>query len=331
MRATVLTLALLLSSLRVAAAHPLAPMVLTVDVDARGEGEMTWKVPLARTAAAPQPSIPARCTQAGASRGEQRPDALVTHVPLRCGALEGDEIAVHGWNDSSSRVFVRVAREGGTVVTAWLSAGSPSFTIPPDQSAWDGMVRYVWLGVVHLAEGVDHQLFVLGLVLLIGWRRSLIAAISAFTLGHSVALVAAYLGWIALNEAWVEVGIALTIVALASHIGAPGGRRSLLQRSSALMSGAFGLLHGLGFASVLLDIGLPPDRWVEALASFNVGIELGQLAGVGVLFALHAALKACRPAWIPRGDSWSYALAGYAIGTIAAYWTLQRTLAAAIG
>src|SRR5690606_27620473 len=135
---------------------------------------------------------------------------------------------------------------------------------------------YLALGVEHILIGIDHVLFVLGLLLLVGLRKRLLAAITGFTLAHSLTLAASTLGWAALPQGPVEACIALSIVLLACEL--VHERPTLTRRLPGVVAFVFGLLHGFGFAGALQEIGVPPDRAPLALLGFNLGVELGQLA-----------------------------------------------------
>lgn len=178
---------------------------------------------------------------------------------------------------------------------------------------------YLALGVEHILIGIDHVLFVLGLLLLVGWRRRLLWAITGFTLAHSLTLVASTMGWAALPQGPVEAVIALSIVLLATEL--VHERPTLTRRLPAVVAFAFGLLHGFGFAGALHEIGVPPDRAWLALLGFNLGVEAGQLAIIAVAGAV--GLLARR---LPHPRRWRLA-AAYAGGTVAAAWTIERVVA----
>ena len=179
----------------------------------------------------------------------------------------------------------------------WLDGGTRVYTITSAQptvqlygSADDrrgsGEIAraYVVLGVEHILTGIDHLLFVAGLLFLVGFRRRLIGTITAFTLAHSITLACSAFGWITLRSPPVEASIALSILLVASE--ALRERDTLARRLPALVSFLFGLVHGLGFAGALKDIGLPQRHLPLALLCFNVGVEIGQLLMVSVAFAV---------------------------------------------
>jgi hydrogenase/urease accessory protein HupE len=178
---------------------------------------------------------------------------------------------------------------------------------------------YLVLGIEHILSGVDHLLFVGALLFLVGFQRRLMWTITAFTLAHSLTLASAALGWLTLRSAPVEATIALSIVLVAGE--ALHRRETLSRRWPALVAFVFGLVHGLGFAGALAEIGLPQNHLAAALLTFNLGVELGQLFAVAVVWA----------AWrLTR--NWGVLVSTrvpllYGIGTLAAYWSWARIAA----
>ena len=191
-------------------------------------------------------------------------------------------------------------------------------------------MTYGKLGIEHILLGVDHLLFVLSLLLLVsGWGR-LVKTITAFTLAHSITLAAATLGFVRVPGPPVEAMIALSIVFVAGEVVRRGrGRTGVAERWPWVVSFAFGLLHGLGFAGALHEIGLPENAIPLALACFNVGVEIGQLLFLAAVIAILAAREPCAPADAAReparGAGWATACA-YVIGGVAAFWVVERTL-----
>jgi hypothetical protein len=188
--------------------------------------------------------------------------------------------------------------------------------------------RYLWLGIEHIALGIDHLLFVLGILLLANQWGALVKAITAFTLAHSLTLGLAFLNVISLRSAPVEAVIALSIVFLAYEVARYSkGFAGVGVRRLWLVAGGFGLLHGLGFAGALADVGVPQIEIPQALFFFNLGVEIGQLIFVGLVMALTAALM--RLVFIMGFARLQLAsiklLTAYGIGMIAMYWTLERT------
>ena len=178
------------------------------------------------------------------------------------------------------------------------------------------------LGVEHILFGIDHLLFVLALVLIVRGVGLLVKTITAFTVAHSITLALATLGYVHVPSAPVEATIALSIVFVASEIlRSRRGERGLTERAPWLVAGTFGLLHGFGFAGALSQVGLPANDIPLALLFFNLGVEAGQLAFVIVALAVIALLRRIRlPEWTPI-------LPPYAIGSVAMFWVIQRTVA----
>ena len=192
---------------------------------------------------------------------------------------------------------------------------------------------YLRLGVEHILFGFDHLLFVLALVILVrDWRRVLVT-VTAFTVAHSLTLGAATLGFVSVPGPPVEAAIALSIVLVAVEIiNARRGTPSLAARWPWLVAFCFGLLHGFGFAGALSQVGLPHHAIPLALLFFNLGVEIGQLAFVGAvltaswMFRCAAAIRFEPPA-VERIVNRLDVIAVYAIGSIAAYWLIERTSA----
>jgi HupE / UreJ protein. len=178
---------------------------------------------------------------------------------------------------------------------------------------------YIVLGVEHILSGIDHQLFVIGLIFLVGFKRRLIWTISAFTAAHSVTLACSALGLLVLHSPPVEATIALSIVLVAGE--ALHQKQTLARRFPALVAFLFGLVHGLGFAGALKEIGLPENYLSIALLTFNVGVELGQLVIVMAAFILWR-LSFYWPSLVKARTSILYG-----IGSVAAYWSWERAIA----
>ena len=244
---------------------------------------------------------------------------------LRCeGGIAGKTLAIDGLDSTITDVIVRVHPRNGQLESHLLKPTAPSVTLGAATSTWDRSRTYVRLGIEHILLGVDHLLFVLGLVILIGSARPLLWTITAFTIAHSLTLAAATFGWISVSPPPVEAVIALSIVFVASEIvQSRRGRPSLSARKPWLVAFAFGLLHGFGFAGALSEIGFPAQQIPLALLCFNLGVEAGQLAFVAALLLL-GRLPALLRIEAPRG--WPTA-AAYGIGALASYWLIERLLA----
>ena len=305
-----------------AAAHPLAPSLLEIRESPGGRAAVLWKMPLQRPAGAdPRPMLPAAC-RPGPRNTFVEGTALVARWAVDCGrgGLAGAEIGVKGVETVRSDVLLRVTRADGSEVRAVLRPEAPVFRLPRSQRPFDVASGYLALGVEHLLTGADHLLFLLGLMLLVRERRRLLATVTAFTLGHSVTLSLAALGVVHIPSASAEIAIALSILVLAVELARE--RPGALSRRPWAMAAVFGLLHGLGFAGALAEVGLPAREIPLALLAFNTGIELAQIAFLGGVFVL---LLVWRPV-ARRLPAWSASVPVYGIGSVAVYWVLERVL-----
>jgi hydrogenase/urease accessory protein HupE len=244
------------------------------------------------------------------------------------GGLAGKAIEFSGLSNTRIDVLVRLERLDGTAQLGRVLSVDPRFVVAASPSALEVVQTYTVLGIEHILTGFDHLLFVLALLILVKGVRRLIATITAFTVAHSLTLVAATLGWVHVPGPPVEAAIALSIVFVAGEIvHARQGRPGLTQRYPWVVSFTFGLLHGLGFASALAEVGLPQLSIPVALLFFNVGVEIGQLLFIAAVFTVIALAR-----WITRHirvpqPHWLWRLPPYAIGGIASFWVLDRVAA----
>jgi hydrogenase/urease accessory protein HupE len=320
----------------VARAHPLAPaaLILREVADApAGTLDVTWRTPRLRPRGERlAPRLPDGCVPTpGSEREELLDDVLVRTWRVQCGAgplagLAGQRLEVDGLAGTEANVFVELQLLEGRQVSALLHAGSPTLTPTEDQaSGATTSAGFVSLGVGHLLSGADHVLFVLGLVLLVSRLRDLLWLVSAFTVGHSVSLALSATGVVQLPSAPVEMVIALSLLWLALRVLAR--QRALDQpppspARAALVCAAFGLLHGLGFASAFAETGAAGDSLPAALLGFNVGVELGQLA---IVVPCALSLRALRERDATHRREARVMWAGaYVIGGASAYFVLER-------
>lgn len=258
----------------------------------------------------------------GAVRQSFAGNAFVQRWRLRRdGGLDGTTIRIAGLQSTLTDVLARLERLDGTTQTTRVMPASPEFVIEASPGRWDVARTYLGLGVEHILLGIDHLLFVLALVILVKGARRLLWTITAFTAAHSLTLAAATLGWVHVPPPPVEASIALSIMFLATEImHARAGRPGLSYRRPWIVAFLFGLLHGLGFAGALSEVGLPANAIPVALLFFNIGVEAGQLLFIAAVLAVTAGARRVQ---LPRGE-WSWRLPVYAIGTVAAYWTIDR-------
>lgn len=259
------------------------------------------------------------------------PDGCVADgAVLDCGeaGLSG-MVGFEGLGVAQSAAMLKIRSLGGATQVLMLSPSSPTARIAPsfDPESWSGRIdiagSYVALGVEHILIGVDHLLFVLGLIWIARDRWSLVKTITAFSVAHSVTLAAVSFGWIGVPEAFVNAMIALSIVFVGVEImRRERGLDSLTLRKPWLVAFGFGLLHGFGFANALLGLGLPERAAPLALFAFNLGVEIGQLAFVLLALALAWSWRRMTAPLPAR----SAPPAGYAIGGVAAFWFLDRVV-----
>src|SRR5262249_8062137 len=246
---------------------------------------------------------------------------------LNCGqrGLSG-RLSFEGLGSRQSAVMIRVLPRSGPPEAYTLTAAHPAAMVARDGAGgvdWllDLADTYVKLGIDHILRGVDHLLFVLGLIWLVRGRWMLVHTITAFTVAHSLSLAAATFGWVGVPERPLNATIALSIVFIGVEIvKLQRGQVGLSARYPWVVAFAFGLLHGLGFATALTTLGIPQSTLPLALLFFNVGVEIGQLIFVLVVRLLIWAHRQAE-ATLPR---WGSTLPAYAIGSVAAFWFLSR-------
>lgn len=320
-RAIILLAALLWPAL--AQAHEARPGYLELNETAGGQYDVLWKQPAnGEYALRMDPVFPAECALTGADNRKLLPGAMLTRFHLACpGGLDGKPIAIAGLEMTLTDVLVRLHKLDGREETHLARATDTAVTIGGGEGGWERAWTYLKLGIQHIATGVDHLLFVLGLLLIVRDRWTLLKTISAFTLAHSLTLAAATLGIARMPGPPVEAAIALSILFLGVEVVRFNrGEDSLTARKPWLVAFAFGLLHGFGFAGALSAIGLPRHDIPLALLLFNLGVEAGQLLFIAALLLLRAAILRLAPRLPPA----LVRLPTYGIGAAAAFWLIQR-------
>ncbi|MFN8600436.1 MAG: HupE/UreJ family protein [Candidatus Binatia bacterium] len=323
MRSLLLALAAALAVAGAADAHPLAPALLELREVGQGRVDVHWRAaPFVVPGAPMRPVLPASCIDRGARSEGMESGAVVTRWTAECGpaGLVGQSVAVEGLGAAGTEALVRVVLPDGRTVQKVLRPTEPDFVVPPRPSTIAVLWDYARLGVGHILTGPDHLAFVAGLFLLVGAGRLLVKTITAFTLGHSVTLALVVLDVLHVRARIAELAIALTVLALANELARPAGTPSAMRRWPWLMAAVFGLLHGLGFAGALREVGLPDGEIPTALLGFNVGIEAGQLGFVAALLVATAIVRRL----VPRLPAWAAQAPAYAIGALAAFWCFER-------
>jgi hydrogenase/urease accessory protein HupE len=291
-------------------------------------------------------------------------DSLVERRSIDAGpmGLAGKRIEFPGLQLTITDVLVRVEMLDGKKWTTIARSSQPWVEVAASQTWWQVMGTYIVEGIRHILFGADHLLFVLGLLLIVKSRWMLLKTVTAFTVAHSITLAIATLGYAEAPALPLNAAIALSILFLgpeivkqqqtryemrdsgdeirdtgnvirdtriphlASRINSPASRIShpvsLTIRYPWVVAFAFGLLHGFGFASALTGAGLPRADLPLALLSFNIGVEVGQLGFVALILALELSFHVLEFRW-PR---WVQALPGYTVGSLGAFWTIQRVV-----
>jgi len=304
-------------------AHEVRPGYLELQQTSAENWSVMWKVPAqGDMRLAIHPEFPEGCALASRPIAFHAAGAFIERTSIACkGGLEGRTIGIDGLAATMTDVLVRSVRADGTLQIVRLSPQAPTFVFEATPPSLQVARAYTLLGVEHILLGIDHLLFVLGLMLLVRGRWPLVKTITAFTVAHSITLAAATLGWMRVAQPPVEAVIALSIVFLASELAKQQrGNPGFTERYPWIVAFIFGLLHGLGFAGALREVGLPESDIPLALFTFNVGVELGQLLFVGAVLVAFAALRR----FLARLPAWMHAMPAYAIGTMATFWCLQR-------
>jgi hydrogenase/urease accessory protein HupE len=322
-------LASLTLPLATARAHEVRPAYLQIDELASSRYHLLWRTPVLAGMRLPVVlRLPDDVHDLVEPSAQELSDSLIERRVLDAGpvGLTGKRVEFVGLQTTITDVLVRVQLLSGTHSTTLVHPSKPWVDIATAQGTLLIAAAYLSHGVEHILFGFDHLLFVLALILIVGDRRVLLWTITAFTLAHSITLSLATLGVVHVPGPPVEAMIALSIILLACEIvRLRRGEPSLTVRWPWVVAFTFGLLHGFGFASALVDIGLPQSDIPLALFSFNAGVEVGQLIFIGAVLAVLAAAK--RINFPPTIERYASSATTYAIGTTAAFWFIDRLAA----
>ena len=307
-----------------AIAHEARPCYLEVTETSLRQYAVLWRTPMLAGMRLPvMLKLPDGVRDLKDPMVEELTDSMVERRWITAGAdgLAGKRIAFPGLQATITDVLVRVKLLDGRSWSVIVHPSQAYIEIAAPQSYLAVMAGYIVHGIRHISLGADHLLFLLGLLLIVGDRWTLVKTVTAFTVAHSVTLALATLGLANLPVAPLNAAIALSILFLGPEIVRMWrGESSFTIRHPWVVAFAFGLLHGFGFASALTSAGLPRTELPLALLSFNVGVEIGQLGIVVLVLLLERAFRILEIRW-PR---WAAALPGYAVGSLGAFWTLQR-------
>lgn len=315
---------------RPAGAHDSPPGLLEILPAASGI-EVRFRIPrLDGAIAAIEASFPDSYRDVALPERVDLPDAELRRRMLSgtVSGLAGQRVAFPGLEQTGIDVLVRVGGGAGADWTAVARAGTPYVDLPAEWGWWGKVRTFTVEGARHILLGPDHLLFALGLLLLVRSPWSLTATVTSFTLAHSTTLAVATFGLAIPPVRLLNALIALSILYLGVEAAASGrGERTFTGARPWVAAFIFGLLHGFGFAGALTEAGLPRSSLPVALVSFNIGIELGQL---GVVALAAAVLSGWRGLQFPP-RRWVALAPGYAVGSLGAFWTIERGMAALEG
>ena len=320
-------LALGLFLVQAAEAHRFAPSLLKVTEIADQQYAVVWKTPAQGTSSTPlRPLWPDSCEITNSSPPQMEGTGRVDSWQMRCDqlgedGLVGETLGVDGLGPNQASALVMVSLLDGRNYQQVLDAGQTQFVIPAESSAGEVAGDYSLLGMEHIWGGMDHLLFVFGLLLLVGGGTRLLWTITAFTVGHSITLSLVTLGFFDFPVGLVEFAIALSIFVLAVELTRIR-KHDMLWRNPWWLAGGFGLLHGMGFAGALAETGLPQDNLPLALLFFNVGIEVGQIAFILAVLAIWYLVRKPLTPWRDR----LMPVPVYVLGSLSAMWCIERGL-----
>ena len=305
-------------------AHESRPAYLEVKETAPGQYSLLWRTPLFSGMRLPVVlRLPSDVRNLKEPTAQELADSILIRYSIDAGpnGLAGQRIEFPGLQGTITDVLVRVEMLDGRSWTTIVHPSQPWVEITAAQTRLEVMGTFVVQGIRHILFGADHMLFVLGLLLIVKDRWMLLKTITAFTVAHSITLAIATLGYAEAPVLPLNAAIALSILFLGPEIVRSWrGETSFTIRHPWVVAFAFGLLHGFGFASALTSAGLPKAELPVALLSFNVGVEIGQLSFVAVILLLERSFRILEVRW-PR---WAAALPGYTVGSLGAFWTVQR-------
>jgi hydrogenase/urease accessory protein HupE len=322
-RAAVLLLVALIAP-SLALAHEARPAYLEIKETAPNQFDVLWRTPVLAGMRLPIVlQMPEDVRNVKEPTVQELADSQLERrtVDAGAGGLAGKRIDFPGLQITITDVLVRIELLDGRSWTMVARPSQPYIEIGQARGTAATALTFLTQGIEHILLGVDHLLFVFGLLLIVRTPWMLVKTITAFTVAHSVTLAIATLGYAHVPAPPLNAGIALSILFLGPEIiRAWRGQTSFTIRHPWVVAFAFGLLHGFGFASGLAAIGLPQGDIPLALLMFNVGVEIGQLAFVALILLMHRAFKVLEVRW-PRAVELAPA---YVVGSLGAFWTIQR-------
>lgn len=314
-----------------ARAHEARPAYLEIKETSPNQFSVLWRTPVLAGMRLPVVlKLPDDARNRIEPSVQELADSFVERRWIDTGAngLAGKRIEFPGLQATIADVLVRMKTLDGQESTTLVHPPQPWFEPVAEPSKLHVAAAYLRLGIEHIWGGIDHLLFILALMILVKGTRRLIATVTAFTVAHSITLAGATLGFVRVPQQPIEAAIALSIVFVANEIvHARQGSQGWAERWPWMVAFTFGLLHGFGFAGALNAVGLPQTAIPVALLFFNVGVEIGQLLFIGAVLSIMALGRwLIRRAAIPQ-PAWAWRVAPYSIGSVAAFWMIQRIAA----
>ena len=307
-------------------AHKLQPAYLEITEQNTGTFNILWKRPLVGNKPMNiYPQLPETCINITRPSIKPSQSFALERWLIDCkeSGLANETIVIDGLEKTVTDTLVRIYYADGVEETHLLRPANNSVLVGGNPSGLKRILAYLQLGIQHILMGVDHLLFVLGLLIIVTNRWMLLKTITSFTVAHSITLGIATLGYASVPLPPLNAVIALSILFLGPEIVRSWrGGTSLTIRHPWVVAFAFGLLHGFGFATGLTDLGLRTAEIPQALLLFNLGVEMGQIAFIMLVILLERSFRTIEIHW-PR---WVQLVPGYTVGSLGAYWTIQRTV-----
>lgn len=306
-----------------ALAHETRPAYLEIKETSPNHYDILWRTPVNAGMRLPIVlQLPADVKNVRAPAVQELTDSLVERRSIEVpGGLAGKRIDFVGLQGTITDVLVRVELLDGRESTTIVHPSQSWYEMNATQSRWAVAGAFIVQGIRHISLGADHLLFLFGLLLIVKDRWMLLKTVTAFTVAHSITLAIATLGYANAPVTPLNAAIALSILFLGPEIVRVWrGETSFTIRHPWVVAFAFGLLHGFGFAGALTSAGLPHAELPLALLTFNVGVEIGQVGFILLVLLLERSFRVLQVRW----PHWVQALPGYTVGSLGAFWTIQR-------
>ena len=294
--------------------HELNPARLVLEEKELNKYEVTWLFPINASVNKGEVDLPKICEEGDKSLPYVGSKYSTLELIITCTeSIKAKEIHFKGLSRMID-ALVTIKYLDGSTFESLVCVENPTLMIPLETTLYP--TSYFRLGVEHLLSGIDHILFIIGLVFVVQGIGTLIKTITAFTVAHSLTLVLSVLDLIRISQSLAEALIALTLIYLALEVG----EKKKYLRTPWLIAFGFGLIHGFGFAGALAQIGFSSNELGLSLLFFNIGIEIGQIIIIPLALFLIWILNKI---YISKA---SYQFASYSIGGIGSFWLLERLL-----